>query len=389
MFPVEFQQSPRMDATKTQAEKLAIAQKTIYEQMIKIMELEEEDKKAEFDKIKSQNQILIKSMACQNDLIERLKSENEDLKLQKQSLDQELSNVQKSNQVFDSENLELKMEELKIKHESQINQLEDRLNKANTRIEDLKLNNQSLQDDWFNQESKIRNLNDIILDLENKLQIANSQKQNLTLNENQQDLPLDLSTGEKVKFEQEIEIQNLTIKQKFEINSLKETNSNLEAKVLERDQTINNLNDQIQILVDALENANQNKLLLKDEINKIKVDNHNDEETLPTFKGVNSKQENANQDLVKNQPSDDQNSKDLEIDYQIALAMNESLTGQDKIKDLHKACQEGLKEQVIMLLQTGIYLFSYTVWKVQDFCITNILREINFEDSRSATFLLF
>ena len=26
----------------------------------------------------------------------------------------------------------------------------------------------------------------------------------------------------------------------------------------------------------------------------------------------------------------------------------------------------------------------YTVWKFQDFCITEILREINFEDSRSA-----
>ena len=31
----------------------------------------------------------------------------------------------------------------------------------------------------------------------------------------------------------------------------------------------------------------------------------------------------------------------------------------------------------------------YTVWKFQDFCITEILREINFEDSRSAKSAVF
>ena len=32
---------------------------------------------------------------------------------------------------------------------------------------------------------------------------------------------------------------------------------------------------------------------------------------------------------------------------------------------------------------------SGTVWKFQDFCITVILREINFEDSRSAKYAIF
>ena len=34
-------------------------------------------------------------------------------------------------------------------------------------------------------------------------------------------------------------------------------------------------------------------------------------------------------------------------------------------------------------------LNPYTVWKFQDFCITEILREINFEDSRSAKSAVF
>ena len=76
-----------MDTTNNQAEKLALAQKTIYEQKIKIMELEEKNQKAELEKIKSKNQTLLNSMACQQDLIERLKTENKGLKLQNQKLE--------------------------------------------------------------------------------------------------------------------------------------------------------------------------------------------------------------------------------------------------------------------------------------------------------------
>ena len=35
------------------------------------------------------------------------------------------------------------------------------------------------------------------------------------------------------------------------------------------------------------------------------------------------------------------------------------------------------------------HLYQSTVWKFQDFCITEILREINFEDSRSAKSAVF
>ena len=91
-----------MDTTNNQSIQLDIAQK-----IIKILELEVKDQKVKFEKIKFQNQTLFKSMDCQQDLIERLKSENKELKLQKQSLAEDLSTVQ----------------EIKCKQESEIKEL--------------------------------------------------------------------------------------------------------------------------------------------------------------------------------------------------------------------------------------------------------------------------
>ena len=42
------------------------------------------------------------------------------------------------------------------------------------------------------------------------------------------------------------------------------------------------------------------------------------------------------------------------------------------------------KQAHIFLFFSGKVIAQYTVWKFQDFCITQILREINFEDSWSA-----
>ena len=47
------------------------------------------------------------------------------------------------------------------------------------------------------------------------------------------------------------------------------------------------------------------------------------------------------------------------------------------------------KQAHIFLFFSGKVIAQYTVWKFQDFCITQILREINFEDSRSAKILKF
>ena len=52
-----------------------------------------------------------------------------------------------------------------------------------------------------------------------------------------------------------------------------------------------------------------------------------------------------------------------------------------------------LCEFTVLSIKLNGYLgkihFRYAVWKFQDFCITEILREINFEDSRSAKFAVF
>ena len=208
-----------MDATKTQAEKLALALKTIFEQeeKIKTMELEQKDQKAKFEKIKAQNQTLFKAMDCHQDLVEKLKSEIENLKLQKQSVAQDLAEekerfkrsfIVSSRQIEDLkqeiENSNQEIEDLKIKHESQINQwketatnLEAQLDKANSQIDDLKLKNQSFQDDWFKQESKIKNLKD----------------GNLHKFENQK-LKESLAASEKIN--QQLAIRNQALAEKFE-----------------------------------------------------------------------------------------------------------------------------------------------------------------------------
>ena len=48
----------------------------------------------------------------------------------------------------------------------------------------------------------------------------------------------------------------------------------------------------------------------------------------------------------------------------------------------------GLKEAIEETAKV-YFLYCYTVWKFQDFCITEILREINFGDSRSAKTAVF
>ena len=144
-FPVCFQQSSKMESAKNQAEQLAIANKIIYEQKVRIMELEKEAKK--FDQIKSQNQTLMKIVDHRQDSIEKLKSEVEELKLQKNDLTQNLS-------VF--EGLKLEKQYLMTKIRSYLQ-----------KIHDLKQTSRRLQNLKNSQESKIK-------DLENKLQIANS-----------------------------------------------------------------------------------------------------------------------------------------------------------------------------------------------------------------------
>ena len=221
-----------MDTTTTQAEKLAIAQKTIYEQKVKIVEFEDKAKKAEHDRIKSENQTLFKSIDHHQDLIERLKSEIEGLKLQKQSLVQDLSNVHKikSKQAFEIKDLMEANQDLnKINEnwEEKLNNINEnwkaKVDKANSEINGLKVQILNLQDAAVEQESKISHLNDSHGDLENKLKIVKSDQ---------------------------IDIIQAS-----------------ESKDLKTNQLIDNLNDQIQILVDALEDEKQKQLKLKDDIN--------------------------------------------------------------------------------------------------------------------------
>ena len=300
-----------MDTTKTQAEKLAIAQKTIYEQKVKIVEFEDKAKKAEHDRIKSENQILFKSIDHHQDLIERLKSEIEGLKLQKQSLVQDLSNVHKikSKQAFEIKDLMEANQDLnKINEnwEEKLNNINERweakVDKANSEINSLKVQNKNLQDAAVQQEIKISHLNDSNQDLVNKLEIVKSDQ---------------------------IDIIQAS-----------------ESKDLKANQLINNLNDQIQILVDALENEKQKQLKLKDQ-------NRNRVETLVEFETINSDKENQIQDLkIKNQTLV-QNSEDLKLQYPPFEALKSSMNKQDTANLLHLACQEGLKDQVEHLLQLG------------------------------------
>ena len=129
-----------MEASKSQAEKLYLAQKTIIKQKVKIMEFEEKNHKAKFEKIKSQNQTLFKSMDCQLDLIEMLKSENKELKLQKERLAQDLFNVQE----IKSKQESAASYELYSNKEEEVEELKEKLDEANSQIVELKLKNQNL-----------------------------------------------------------------------------------------------------------------------------------------------------------------------------------------------------------------------------------------------------
>ena len=302
---------------KTQTEILYLARKTSYEleQKIKTMELEQKDQKAEFEKIKAQNQTLFKSMDCHQDLVEKLKSEIEDLKLQKQGVAQDLANESErfkrsfkvsSRQIEDLkqeiegskqeiENSNQEFEDLKIKHESQINQwketatnLEAQLDKANSQIDDLKLKNQSLQDDWFKQASQISNLTESNLDLEKKLR------------QSKDDI--------KKAFENRMELK----------------------------QTIGNLNGKIVTMTNALEAE--------------KYKNQKLEKILETSERNESNIEKENLNLTMNNQT---LTEDLKIQSQIFKDLKTSLNEENKTNLLHLACQEGLKEQVKMFLEIG------------------------------------
>ena len=284
-----------MDATKTQAEKLALALKTIFEQeeKIKTMELEQKDQKAKFEKIKAQNQTLFKAMDCHQDLVEKLKSEIENLKLQKQSVAQDLAEekerfkrsfIVSSRQI---EDLRQEIEDLKQWKETATN-LEAQLDKANSQIDDLKLKNQSLQDDWFKQASQISNLTESNLDLEKKLR------------QSKDDI--------KKAFENRMELK----------------------------QTIGNLNGKIVTMTNALEAE--------------KYKNQKLEKILETSERNESNIEKENLNLTMNNQT---LTEDLKIQSQIFKDLKTSLNEENKTNLLHLACQEGLKEQVKMFLEIG------------------------------------
>ena len=58
-----------------QAMELADAQKMIFEQKLKIMELEQIEQKSAMDKLKSENQTLLRALSNSQELVEKLKSE--------------------------------------------------------------------------------------------------------------------------------------------------------------------------------------------------------------------------------------------------------------------------------------------------------------------------
>ena len=124
----------------SKAEELAKAQITIYEQKVKILELEQKDQKLAMENIKFQNQTLFKTIDNQNDLIEKQKAEIEDLKLQKQSLVQDLTNTHKikSKQAFEIKDLKQENQDLKESLKEVSTNLESKIN-------DLKESNQIME----------------------------------------------------------------------------------------------------------------------------------------------------------------------------------------------------------------------------------------------------
>ena len=344
-----------MDTTNNQSIQLDIAQK-----IIKILELEVKDQKVKFEKIKFQNQTLFKSMDCQQDLIERLKSENKELKLQKQSLAEDLSTVQEIKCKQESEIKELNfsrknMEMINISNIKDMlkyaGHLEKKLDEANSQIDDLKLRNQNLQDGWFKQESKISDLTNSNLELEKNLkkiieaQIAASY--DLYSKKEEEVLELKGQLDEANFQIIDLKFKNLKLvfekEQRHYKNEIKRTLE--DNKICEEGQKIDNLNMEIVTLTKALEIEKQKQLEWNGEINEYKVEIQIQKDILATSEEICSKKEKKIQELKEELDEKDSQIDDLNLQNHDLKLGNQSLQDdlikqESKINHLKNSNQE-------------------------------------------------
>ena len=346
-----------MEASKSQAEKLYLAQKTIIKQKVKIMEFEEKNHKAKFEKIKSQNQTLFKSMDCQLDLIEMLKSENKELKLQNQNLAQDLSNVQE----IKSKQESAASYELYSKKEEEVEELKEKLDEANSQIVELKLKNQNLL------ESQIR-----VLDLMNELRnFENDTKRVLEDKINEGEQQIESLNGEIVSLTNAFETEKQKqLKWAKEINGFKVENQIQKVKLATSEEICSRKKKHNQELKELLDEKDS-------QIDDLKLQNHDLELRNQSLQDDLFKQESKinhlktnivqiaksqidtliahNQTLEENQEKNVSKEEPIKND---PLADNfenlkTSLNIQNSTNLLHLACQEGLKDQVKMFLEMG------------------------------------
>ena len=211
----------------SKAEELAKAQITIYEQKVKILELEQKDQKLTMENIKFQNQTLFKTIDNQNDLIEKQKAEIEDLKLQKQSLVQDLTNTHKikSKQAFEIKDLKQENQDLKeslqslkdcsINLESKINDLkesnqiiESKLDQCRSEKDDLKRQNHILVRGLETRNDNINELKDQIDDLKLENKTCKESLSSLEVKMAQQENPEDLTLKVTANLEYSDQYQN-------------------------------------------------------------------------------------------------------------------------------------------------------------------------------------